>query len=85
GYCSPRVEPFCPPQYDLWNCWPATPPNTTVYRPCPLMTTTDVADVYGFRYCQANGTWEHGNWTNYTVCLEYLDNTHRISRILKSQ
>jgi len=26
------------------------------------------------RQCSAaNGSWEHGNWTNYTVCMEYFD------------
>lgn len=65
-------DPFCPAQYDLWNCWPATPPNTTVFRPCPF-GKAPIPAVYGFRHCQSNGTWEHGNWTNYTVCLQYLD------------
>ncbi|XP_025096175.1 corticotropin-releasing factor receptor 1-like [Pomacea canaliculata] len=66
--------PHCPSQQDdLFNCWPATPVNTTVYKPCPFLPDVQDPEVHGFRRCLANGSWEHGNWSNYTVCLQYLD------------
>ncbi|XP_070212025.1 corticotropin-releasing factor receptor 1-like [Littorina saxatilis] len=66
---------YCPPQHDLVNCWPATPANTTITRPCPalLPNIQHPPGVFGSRYCQPNGTWEHGNWTNYTVCMDFID------------
>ncbi|XP_076461906.1 corticotropin-releasing factor receptor 1-like [Babylonia areolata] len=72
---EPLIGVHCPPQHDLVNCWPATPANTTLTRPCPTVFqgVHYPPGVFGFRHCQANGTWQHGNWTNYTVCMEYID------------
>ncbi|XP_076439595.1 corticotropin-releasing factor receptor 1-like [Babylonia areolata] len=72
---EPLEGPHCPPQHDLVNCWPASPANSTLTRPCSdfLPDVLFPPDVFGYRYCQANGTWEHGNWTNYTACMDYID------------
>ncbi len=33
------------------------------------------------RICAENGTWLWGNWTNYTECLDSLDDTEAILHV----
>uniref|UniRef100_X1YVY2 G-protein coupled receptors family 2 profile 2 domain-containing protein n=1 Tax=Capitella teleta TaxID=283909 RepID=X1YVY2_CAPTE len=58
----------CEPYWDGLTCWPETPVNTTVFRPCPINASVGAVPM-AHRICRANGTWSNGNWTNYTLCL----------------
>ncbi|KAK7508446.1 hypothetical protein BaRGS_00000012, partial [Batillaria attramentaria] len=68
---------YCPPVNDSLRCWPATPPNTTVFGPCPtsLGLGNGTAQL-AHRTCAANGTWLHGNWTNYSACMDLSSLPH---------
>ncbi|XP_070210130.1 corticotropin-releasing factor receptor 2-like [Littorina saxatilis] len=81
GECSwPKTTiegPHCPPVNDSLYCWPATPPNTTVFGPCPAGSVRDNGSVLrAHRTCAADGTWSHGNWTNYSACMIDLPVEH---------
>ncbi|XP_013418466.1 corticotropin-releasing factor receptor 2-like [Lingula anatina] len=67
---TPKYK-HCNATWDNYYCWPVTEANKTVYNPCPFVFAHD-NDVqrYGHRFCNADGQWAHGNWTNYTACLD---------------
>lgn len=65
---------YCPGVFDGWVCWPDTPADTTVYRPCPWFITGFDRNLNGHKECLENGSWfkhpETGKaWTNYTSCV----------------
>ncbi|XP_025095634.1 corticotropin-releasing factor receptor 1-like isoform X2 [Pomacea canaliculata] len=69
------TETHCPAINDSLYCWPPTPANTTVFGPCPTSLGLPDHAIAGsaghsHRTCSADGTWLHGNWTNYSACLD---------------
>ncbi|XP_075724790.1 corticotropin-releasing factor receptor 1-like [Rhipicephalus microplus] len=71
--------PRCPPVWDSIHCWPPVEAGKMLTLPCREVfgrlnyTQHDVRwGAEAHRECGSNGTWLHGNWTNYTECLELL-------------
>ncbi|KAL5007242.1 hypothetical protein ScPMuIL_016048 [Solemya velum] len=58
-YCEAAID-----EYD--SCWLATEPNRTIYLPCPNFNQTG---RFASRYCDVNGTWSNGGFTNFEECI----------------
>ncbi|XP_022236199.1 corticotropin-releasing factor receptor 1-like [Limulus polyphemus] len=71
---------FCEAIWDSFYCWPATPAGEMALRSCSEIFTHNHVPInvrtmekaYAYRYCNENGDWLWGEWTNYTECLELL-------------
>ncbi|XP_064648361.1 corticotropin-releasing factor receptor 2-like isoform X2 [Lineus longissimus] len=61
----------CSAAWDTFICWPSTPANTTLYRPCPPNFGFNSSEPLAWRACNESGKWVKDDWTNYTVCLHY--------------
>lgn len=69
----------CPAVWDSIHCWPPVEAGKLLTLPCREVfgrlnyTQHDVRwGAEAHRECGSNGTWLHGNWTNYTECLGLL-------------
>ncbi|MPC80684.1 Diuretic hormone receptor [Portunus trituberculatus] len=70
---------LCPVVWDGVTCWPATPPNTTVFLPCMATlngvsydTTKNVS-----RVCDLDGEWK---LSVYTACMPLLPDRGGVQR-----
>ncbi|XP_036359012.1 corticotropin-releasing factor receptor 2-like isoform X2 [Octopus sinensis] len=67
-----KKDPFCPELWDTLQCWAATPANTTIYQKCPESIGFTHSELLAHRTCSPNGTWLHGDWSNYSACLKHV-------------
>lgn len=71
------TDEYCPAAWDNFFCWPPTSPGAAVFVPCheifPFLDA-DLKQGLAFRVCGVDGLWAFGNWTNYTGCLDLINN-----------
>ncbi|EFX69566.1 putative DH31 receptor [Daphnia pulex] len=72
------VELFCPPTFDGWSCWNATPAGRISVAPCPYFITGFDPQRMAHKICTEEGTWfRHPQsnliWSNYTTCVDVED------------
>uniref|UniRef100_A0A5S6QQC2 Calcitonin receptor-like protein 1 n=1 Tax=Trichuris muris TaxID=70415 RepID=A0A5S6QQC2_TRIMR len=83
---------WCNATWDSVMCWPATPANTSITRPCPSFKGLDSTRTVT-KYCHSSGRWaghSEGNfsnpsgWTNYYNCMlidwEVIEKAQSIAR-----
>ncbi|XP_051846835.1 gastric inhibitory polypeptide receptor [Antechinus flavipes] len=65
---EPSPELACNGTFDMYACWPHSPPNTTASTPCPwyLPWHQEVTTGYVLRLCEADGQW--GPWRDHSQC-----------------
>ncbi|CAG7786000.1 unnamed protein product, partial [Allacma fusca] len=70
--------PYCNTSWDGLSCWPATPVNHLVEKPCSDLVLPnsffDGTALQGtaFRFCSNDTTWVQDGFTNYSVCIQEL-------------
>ncbi|XP_076361257.1 corticotropin-releasing factor receptor 1-like isoform X1 [Tachypleus tridentatus] len=72
---------YCDAIWDSFYCWPTTPAGKVAVRSCseifirnqvPIRVET-IDKAHAYRVCSESGDWLWGEWTNYTECLELLN------------
>ncbi|XP_067125554.1 calcitonin gene-related peptide type 1 receptor-like [Centruroides vittatus] len=48
---------FCPPTFDGWGCWDATPAGQVAKQQCPLLVTKKQTNKFVTKYCTQSGKW----------------------------
>ncbi|KAI9556162.1 putative DH31 receptor [Daphnia sinensis] len=71
-------ELYCPPTFDGWSCWNATPAGRISVAPCPYFITGFDPQRMAHKVCTEEGTWfRHPQsnliWSNYTTCVDVED------------
>lgn len=84
---DPEIGVYCPPIVDAGMvCWPYSLANQTLNISCAEIVAPDLKskgvnlteelvppDAVAFRECGPDGNWIHGNWSNYSMCLDIID------------
>ncbi|XP_076036578.1 corticotropin-releasing factor receptor 2-like [Oratosquilla oratoria] len=68
----------CNATWDSLYCWPSTPAGQRVQEKCSTVfsdipSLVDHPKAIAFRDCDLSGRWVQGAWTNYTQCLQVID------------
>ncbi|XP_073954474.1 calcitonin gene-related peptide type 1 receptor-like [Choristoneura fumiferana] len=69
---------WCPPTFDGFACWDATPPTAVAVQSCPAFIVGFDPARFVYKSCTENGTWymrpeAKKPWTNYTTCVDMED------------
>ncbi|XP_045118796.1 uncharacterized protein LOC123508874 isoform X1 [Portunus trituberculatus] len=80
---------FCNASWDTLHCWPPTPAGRIVKESCAnvfsdVPALLDYPDAVAYRECGLSGTWLLGGWTNYSQCLNVIEQQAGPSHVLEA-
>ncbi|XP_071546542.1 PDF receptor-like [Panulirus ornatus] len=80
---------YCNATWDTLYCWPATQAGRTVRASCATVFSEvhdlhNYPDAMAYRECDGSGDWLWGGWTNYSQCLNVIEQQARSSSVVEA-